>query len=109
MVVISSPTSAKSRYVNEEIRLFKSRHPERTVIPLIVGGKPGDPEIECFPPALKFELDAKGSVTETPVEMLAADAREEGDGKTLALAKVVATLGANRTHPGRPCQEHDFP
>ena len=27
-----------------------------------------------------------------PVELLAADAREEGDGKTLALAKVVAGL-----------------
>jgi tetratricopeptide (TPR) repeat protein len=92
LIVICSPSSAKSHYVNEEIRLFKSRHPERPVIPLIVAGKPVDPELECFPPVLKFKLDAKGRVTKKPVELLAADAREEGDGKGLALAKVVAGL-----------------
>ena len=64
LIVICSPASAKSRYVNEEIRLFKSRHAERPVIPLIVAGKPGDSELECFPPALKFKLDADGQVTE---------------------------------------------
>ncbi len=60
LIVICSPASAKSPYVTEEIRLYKSRHPTRPVIPLIVGGKPGDPELECFPPSLKFKLDAEG-------------------------------------------------
>jgi TIR domain len=60
LIVVCSPAAAKSRYVNEEIRLFKSRYPERPVIPLIVGGKPGDPKSECFPPALKFKLDTDG-------------------------------------------------
>ena len=92
MIVICSPASAKSHYVNEEIRLFKSRHAERPVIPLIVGGEPGDPELECFPSSLKFKLDAEGQITSEPVEVLAADVREQGDGKTLALAKVVAGL-----------------
>ena len=92
LIVICSPTAAKSHYVNEEIRLFKSRHRERPVIPLIVGGKPGDAEAECFPPAMKFKIDTDGKVTNQPVEPLAADAREEGDGKSLALAKVVAGL-----------------
>ena len=78
--------------MNERSRLFKSRHPERPVIPLIVGGKPDDPERECFPPALKFKLDAKGRVTKKKAELLAADAREECDGKDLALAKVIAGL-----------------
>src|SRR5512135_2947756 len=81
LIVICSPASAKSRYVNEEIRLFKSRHAERPVIPLIVAGKPGDSELECFPPALKFRLDADGQITDRSVELLAADVREEGDGK----------------------------
>jgi hypothetical protein len=54
LIVICSPASAKSQYVTEEIRLYKSRHPTRPVIPLIVGGKPGDPELECFPSSLKF-------------------------------------------------------
>ena len=90
LIVICSPASAKSHYVNEELRLFKSRHKERPVVPLIVDGKPGDPELDCFPPALKFKLDAKARITNKPVEPLAADAREEGDGKHLALAKLVA-------------------
>ncbi len=92
VVVICSPASAKSHYVNEEIRLFKVRHPKRPVIPLIVEGRPDDAERECFPDALKFKVGPKGRVSKTKVEMLAADAREEGDGKTLALAKVVAGL-----------------
>ena len=92
LIVICTPTSAKSHYVTEEIRLFKSRHPERPVIPLIVDGKPDDPEHECFPPSLRFKLDADGKITNEPLEALAADAREEGDGKALALAKVIAGL-----------------
>ena len=42
--------------------------------------------------ALKFKLDAKGRITKKRVEVLAADAREEADGKDLALAKVIAGL-----------------
>jgi hypothetical protein len=38
LVAICSPSVAKSHYVTEEIRLFKSRHPDRPVIPLIVDG-----------------------------------------------------------------------
>ena len=62
------------------------------MIPLIVAGKPDDRELECFPPPLKFKLDAKGRITKKRVEVLAADAREEADGKDLALAKVIAGL-----------------
>jgi tetratricopeptide (TPR) repeat protein len=92
LIVICSPASAKSHYVNEEIRLFKSRHKQRPVIPLIVAGKPDDAELECFPPALKFKVDAKGRIGKKPVDFLAADWRDAGDGKQLALAKVVAGL-----------------
>jgi TIR domain len=87
LIVVCSPAAAKSRYVNEEIRLFKSHYPEWPVIPLIVGGKPGDLKSECFPPALKFKLDTGGQTTTEADELLAADAQEEGDGKNLALAK----------------------
>ena len=92
LIVLCSSASAKSRYVNEEIRLFKARHPERPVIPLIVAGEPGDAQLECFPPALKLKFDADGQSTTEADEPLAADAREEGDGKNLALAKMVAGL-----------------
>ena len=92
LIVICSPSSAKSQYVNEEVRIFRSRLSGRPVTPLIVAGKPGDPEHECFPPALRFKLDSKGRIIKKCVEVLAADAREEGDGKDLALAKVIAGL-----------------
>jgi formylglycine-generating enzyme required for sulfatase activity len=92
LIVICSSDAAKSRYVAEEIRLFKSRHPNRPVIPMIIDGKPDHLELECFPPALKFQLDTKGQISKRPIEVVAADAREEGDGKALALAKVVAGL-----------------
>jgi len=57
-----------------------------------VDGKPEDAEAGCFPPSLKFKPDGDGSITYEPVELLAADPREEGDGKSLALAKVIAGL-----------------
>src|SRR5262249_42982355 len=92
LVVICSPASAKSRYVNEEIRLFKWQHPDRQVIPLIIGGTQNDPQNECFSPALKFKVSPSGEITTEPDEPLGADIRNEGDGRDLALAKVVAGL-----------------
>ena len=47
---------------------------------------------DVFPPALRFHVDATGTVTTTPEDILAADERESGDGRDLALAKVVARL-----------------
>jgi hypothetical protein len=93
LIVICSPASAKSLYVNEEIRIFKSRKPGRPVIPVLVDGKPGDSDCECFPPALRQGIGSLGQLTNVPEpDILAADAREEGDGKPLTVAKVVARL-----------------
>ena len=92
LVVLASPNTARSTYVNEELRLFKSRHPDRPVIPLIADGEPGNPGCECFPPALRFALAGDGAITDRPVDVLAADLREKGDGFELAIAKVVARL-----------------
>jgi tetratricopeptide (TPR) repeat protein len=92
LILIASPRSAQSKYVNEEVRLFKAQHPDRPVIPLIVDGEPGGGDNECFPPALRFELAPDGTITDRPADVLAADLRERGDGFDLALAKVVARL-----------------
>jgi len=92
LIVLASPHAARSKYVNEELRQFKSHHPERPVIPLIVDGEPGDPKKECFPPALRFSVAPDGAITDSPVDVLAADLREQGDGIELALAKVAARL-----------------
>ena len=91
-ILIASPDAARSKYVNEEVRLFRWHHPERPLIPLIVKGKPGDPDLECFPPTLRFAMGADGMMTDVPADFIAADLRDEGDGFDLALAKVIARL-----------------
>jgi hypothetical protein len=48
LILLASPHAARSKYVNGEVRLFKSRHPDRPVIPLIIDGTPGDAENEYF-------------------------------------------------------------
>ena len=50
LIVICSPAAAKSHYVNEEIRLFKSRHPDRPVIPLIVEASQTIRSLSAFRP-----------------------------------------------------------
>ena len=92
LIVLASPHAARSEFLNEELRQFKSRHPDRPLIPLIVDGDSNDPAKECFPPALRFDIAKDGAITDTPVDVLAADLRESGDGIDLALAKVVARL-----------------
>ena len=54
LIVICSPKSAQSSWVNDEIRFFIDRGWENRILPFIVDGIPysGDPDTECFPPAL---------------------------------------------------------
>lgn len=92
LIVLCSPNAAKSKYVNEEIRWFKTMGRADRVIPIIVGGDPDDPERECFPPALRFKLGSDGTPTHEREEPIAADARPEGDGKEIAKRKVIAGL-----------------
>ncbi len=97
-IVLCSPNSAKSRWVNEEIKLFHRLHGPGRVFALIIGGAPnaanlpGREDEECFPPALRFELDDTGEPTAAAAEPLAADARPSGDGKRYALLKVAAGM-----------------
>ncbi|MEM9014641.1 MAG: toll/interleukin-1 receptor domain-containing protein [Pseudomonadota bacterium] len=97
-IVICSPRSAQSKWVNEEIKLFKKLHGEERTLAIIVDGEPGASAMpgreqeECFPPALRFLVDENGDVTNTPSEPVAADARAQGDGKQNALSKLIAGL-----------------
>ena len=88
LIVLCSTVSAGRPAVNEEVRLFRSRHPDRPVIPVIVEGT----WPENFPPVLRYELAADGTTTDRPVTILGPDLRESGDGKSLGLAKVIAGL-----------------
>ena len=90
LVVLCTPTSAKSQWVNHECETFLKLGREGRIFPVIGAGEPnsGDPETECFPPALR----GKG--------LLAADLREIkkpngqliGDGRDGGRVKLIAGL-----------------
>lgn len=88
LIVMCSTVAAKRPAVNEEVRLFRLRHPQRPVIPVIIEGTYPD----NFPPALRFEIAADGTVTDRPVTILGPDLRDSGDGQSRGLAKIVAGL-----------------
>jgi len=88
LIVICSPASAQSPWVNEEIRLFKTFGRAERIFCIIVDGDPqsDEPGKACFPPAL---LENEGGLKHEP---LAADLRKWADGKSLAKLKLVAGI-----------------
>lgn len=98
LVVLCSPSAAKSKWTNEEIATFKRIHPDRPILAAILEGEPyastmaGREEEECFPEALRFELDPDGTLSDRRAEPIAADFRKQGDGKRLGKLKLVAGL-----------------
>ena len=98
LIVICSPHSAQSRWVNEEVLTFKRLGRTERIFSLIVDGepdatdKPGREAEECFCPALRFQLDANGQLTSERTEPIAADARPGRDGKANAKLKLIAGL-----------------
>ncbi|MGJ8642383.1 MAG: toll/interleukin-1 receptor domain-containing protein [Luteolibacter sp.] len=90
LIVLCSPNSAKSEWVNKEIEDFRNLHPDnnRYILALILDGEPNatsridaDSNLECFPPALQY-----------PHEPLAGDMRKDGDGKERGFLKVIAGI-----------------
>lgn len=95
LIVICSPDSAQSRWVEEEIRAFRNLNGRDRTIALIARGVPNasdtvDAVNECFPNALRYET--KGSAPPERVEPIASDMRPEADGRERAFLKVVAGL-----------------
>ncbi len=80
LVVLCTPAAAASRYVEQEITLFRAAHPDRPILAALFDGEPD----AAFPAALRRRADG------TAIEPLAADFRKAGDGKRLALLKVIA-------------------
>ena len=85
LIVICSPRSAKSRWVDEEIRTFIAQGRRDYIRLIIVDGEPhaADPDRECLPPALREDGGP---------EPLAADVRKEADGKQGAKLKILAGI-----------------
>jgi len=98
LIVLCSPDAAKSRWTNAEIELFKRTRPDGCVLAAIASGEPFASEIEgrqheeCFPPALRHRYDRRGRPTGKRAEPLAADLREEGDGRRMGFLKLVAGM-----------------
>ena len=66
LLVICSSVAATRPVVNEEVRLFRWRHPERPVIPVLIEGTFPD----NFPPALRNEVDSDGIITDQSLTLL---------------------------------------
>ncbi|HET9819587.1 MAG TPA: toll/interleukin-1 receptor domain-containing protein [Rhodanobacteraceae bacterium] len=98
LIVICSPNSARSRWVNEEVLAFQRMGRGDRIFCLIVGGEPhasdqpGRESEECFCPALRFTLDDQGRPGGTRTEPIAADARARADSKNVAKLKLIAGL-----------------
>lgn len=83
LIVICSPNSAKSEWVNREISHFIESGREDYIVPVIVEGKPHaeDESEECYPPALRTEVQS---------EILGISVEELGKHK--AFLRTAATL-----------------
>jgi WD40 repeat protein len=98
LVVICSPRSAASIWVNEEVLTFKAMGRSDRVLCLIVDGepnatdKPGCGLLECFPPAVRHAVNPDRSLSQQREEPIAADARPGKDGKVDALLKLASGL-----------------
>jgi tetratricopeptide (TPR) repeat protein len=90
LVVVCSLAAAQSRWVNEEVRFFKSLGRSARIFCLVVDGDLGSGA--AFVPALRFEVE-DGVITQRPApEPLAADLRPGGDDRAAASLKIIAGL-----------------
>jgi len=98
LIIICSLAAAKSKWVNQEILTFKRNNRDAQLFSVIVEGEPyasgmlGREEEECFPPALRYEVNSDGSLSDVPAEPLAADLRPHADGKRLGFLKLISGM-----------------
>lgn len=98
LIVLCSPASAVSHWVNEEVLAYKRMGRGEHIFCLIVDGEPnatgvpGHEDEECFSPALRFKCGADGGLTDESAEPIAADARPGKDGKSNARLKLIAGM-----------------
>lgn len=88
LIVVCSPAAARSKWVNEEVRLFQSLGRADRIYCLLVSGSPDRDDPDCaFPAALLH------SATNKPLpDPLAADVNPNADGKRGATLKIAAGL-----------------
>jgi len=97
-LVICSPSSARSHWVNEEILAYKRLGREDRIFCVIVDGEPnasqipGREEEECFPNALRFKIGTDGELSDEQAEPIAADLRAGKDGRSDGKLKLIAGM-----------------
>jgi formylglycine-generating enzyme required for sulfatase activity len=91
LIVVCSPYSAQSKWVNAEINHFRRTGRGNNVFAVIVGGVPnsGAQATECLPPALRGVVDPDHPDA-APLEPLALDMRRES--RRRACARLAAGL-----------------
>ena len=98
LIVVCSPRSAASNYVNGEIAAFKRLGRANRIFCLVVDGEPNASDLtdrkaeECFAPALRHQFGPDGEPTPKRASPIAADARAGKDGKTNAKLKLIAGM-----------------
>ena len=114
LIVVCSPRSARSKWVDEEIRTFKTFGHEDRVLALIVDGEPNAPpdaagaDAECFPVSLRHRVGANRELLPERAEPIAADVRKGKDGARNALLKILAgVLGVRFDELRQRDQERD--
>jgi len=97
LIVVCSPNSANSKWVNQEIIDFKMMYGEERIFPIIIDGEPFakesdkfDDGLECFPEALKYRVDGNGNLMDERTSILASSTIEKEDGRELAKLKLIA-------------------
>ena len=90
LIVVCSPNSAQSKWVEAEIQQFRETGRGDRVFAYIIDGVPnsGDPETECFPPSLRLGGEPDGA--QLPIEPFGLDVRK--DGRDRACARLAAGL-----------------
>ena len=98
MIVLCSRSAAQSNWIDKEISCFKRLHGEDRILAAIIDGEPSSsaepdtPAEECFPLSLRVHFDGRGRPTATRAEPIAADLREQGDGRRMGLLKLAAGM-----------------
>ncbi len=84
LIVVCSPYSAKSKWVNQEVEDFINRGRTNKIFPFIINGTPisSNPEEECFPPALR----------NLPVQETRLGGNVNHRGRDAAFIKIVAGM-----------------
>lgn len=98
LILICSPHSAKSMWVNTEVETFKRKGAKTRIIPVLLDGDPVEYHPEhapngAFPPALLRVIGADGQLTdEREPAPIAPDLRPTAEGYNFAVLKTVATM-----------------